>query len=266
MGDGRLVRCEASFFSSVLCKRCPSFPHPSICLVWVIAAAAVGAVAAFSHVQEGVLTRVHLGNPLPRNQEGGQVKQIHKHLVAITGKTYIRLINTPCSSFWEDGLHIAANSHLISQHCFTWIIPTDAECFIWRLDLSQIIWPTWQWSAGTDSLMSHLCRLYCQSFCAPYTHGCLGDNSGINYARSKIKSLLICKIKSFVLFYSVLTLLIGFAPQGVLGQVYLQFWCFMFSVVSHTSPFCHEGVDVHQRCQELERNLKSRLLPESRWR
>lgn len=88
LGDGRLVKFE-SFFSSVHCNCCPSFPHPSICLVWVIAAAAVGAVAAFGHVQEGVLTRVQLGNPLPRNQEGGQVKKIHKHLVAITGKTYI---------------------------------------------------------------------------------------------------------------------------------------------------------------------------------
>lgn len=70
--------------------------------------------------------------------------------------------------------------------CFTRITPTDAECFSWRLDLSQIIWPTWQWTAGSDSLMSHLCRLYCQSFCAPYTHGCLGKNSDINYAESKI--------------------------------------------------------------------------------
>lgn len=93
------------FFPSVLCKRCSSFPHPSICLVWVIAAAAaVGAVAAFGHVQEGVLTRVQLGYPFPRNQEGGQVKQIHKHLVAIAGKTYsgswIRCIKTFCTCVW----------------------------------------------------------------------------------------------------------------------------------------------------------------------
>lgn len=263
---------EAFFFPSVLCKCCSSFPHPSICLVWVIAAAAaVGAVAAFGHVQEGVLTRVQLGYPFPRNQEGGQVKQIHKHLVAITGKTYSYMNNSYqnilylclSASCSEDTYCCQFTSHLAL--CFTWIIPTDAESFIWRLDLSQIIWPTWQLSAGTGSLMSHLCRLYCQSSCAPYTHGCLGGNSGINYAGSKKKKRCIIDIQKKI-FCSVLTLLRSSALQGVLGQIYLRLWCCMFSVMSHTSPFCHEGVDVHQRCQELERNLKSRLLPESRCR
>lgn len=29
-----------------------------------------------------------------------------------------------------------------------------------------------------------------------------------------------------------------------------------------TSPFCHEGVDIHEGCEQLERNLEPRLFPE----
>lgn len=141
---------------------------------------------------------------------------------------------------------------------FAWIIPAD--CRVLHLDLSQIIWPTWQWSADTGSLKSHLCRLYCQSSCAPYTRGCLGGKSGINYARSK---------KRMHYWYAEENLLFSVdtskrhCPTGCLRSELFAVLK-LFSVVSHTSPFCHEGVDVHQRCQELERNLKSRLLPENR--
>lgn len=29
-----------------------------------------------------------------------------------------------------------------------------------------------------------------------------------------------------------------------------------------TSPFCHEGVDIHEECQQLERDLEPWLFPE----
>uniref|UniRef100_A0A3P8UU44 Cathepsin O n=1 Tax=Cynoglossus semilaevis TaxID=244447 RepID=A0A3P8UU44_CYNSE len=49
--------------------------------------AAVGAVAALSHVQKCVNVGIQLGNPVVRHQERCQVEKVHKHLVAVTKNT-----------------------------------------------------------------------------------------------------------------------------------------------------------------------------------
>jgi len=52
-----------------------------------VLAAAVGAVAAFGHVEELVNVGIQLGDPVARHQERRQIEQIHKHFVAVTKGT-----------------------------------------------------------------------------------------------------------------------------------------------------------------------------------
>jgi len=75
-----------------------------------------------------------------------------------------------------------------------------------------------------------------------------------------MNALLICRRKPFVQCWHASKSL---CPKGCLRSDLFAVLK-LFSEVSHTSPFCHEGVDVHQWCQELERNLKSRLFSENR--
>lgn len=48
------------------------------------AAGAVGAVIALGYVRELVHGGVQFGHPVPWDQVGSQVEQIHKHLVTVT--------------------------------------------------------------------------------------------------------------------------------------------------------------------------------------
>lgn len=58
-----------------------------------VLAAAVWAVTALGCVEEGVDIRIQLGNPLARHQESCQVKQIHKHFVAVAKGKENHLVN-----------------------------------------------------------------------------------------------------------------------------------------------------------------------------
>ena len=63
----------------------PPSPSSVVSLVGVVAAA-VGAVpAGVCSEEEGVVCGVELWHPVSRYQEGGQVKQVHKHLITVAG-------------------------------------------------------------------------------------------------------------------------------------------------------------------------------------
>lgn len=78
-----ITRCHQLFSSLRTLKEARS-DDPAVPLVGVLAAA-VGAVAALGHVEEGVHVGIQLGHPVARHQERRQVEQIHKHFVAIAG-------------------------------------------------------------------------------------------------------------------------------------------------------------------------------------